>query len=115
MISRMTTDAPKDRGTMPARTKGGWLRIFGLLLVVGAVAAHGIWLIVESYLLDSRIAAIRAAGEPILPEDFAVAKIDAPDNAVTQLLEVGRMLMHDDDAWRKFAELEPAFPLRPEE
>ncbi|HEX4796452.1 MAG TPA: hypothetical protein VH370_21865 [Humisphaera sp.] len=115
----MTADTPKDRATLPpSKPKGRWNRIFGrfcLALVLVAIASHGIWSIVESHLLKKQIAAIRAAGEPILPEDLIVPNVDAPDNAVAQLLGAGKMVKRDDDAWRDFAALEPAFPLRPDE
>ena len=95
-----------------------WGRRFGIAivtLIVAAFVGHGVWSLTESRKLEAQIAAIQAAGEPILPADFGPADTDAPDNAVTQLVAAAGLLQTKDATWKTFDQFDLGLPLRPEE
>lgn len=88
----------------------GW----ATLALIGVVfIAHLTWSAAAGRGLADRVAALKAAGEPILPGDFATPP-DGPDNGGTTLLAVGDAVY----AYQKQtqpATWEPYLPLRPEE
>ena len=62
-----------------------------------------------------QIAAIQAAGEPILPQDFAIRDIDVPGNASPDIIAALALLQTDTENWKKLWQFTVALPLRPEE
>jgi hypothetical protein len=62
-----------------------WLKriaIFSVLFAVGLILLHFWWTKALDRLIQAKIAAIQAAGEPILPEDFDPTPVDENDNAL---------------------------------
>jgi hypothetical protein len=96
---------------------GKWTRRFfiaaAVLVVVGLIG-HGLWTYLAWRGVQSRVAALQAAGEPILPADFATQNPDAPDNAGPDIAAVGEQIRAYTDA-SKALDFDLELPLRPNE
>jgi hypothetical protein len=66
------------------RRRGRIILWVALLVIVGLVLAHLAWSNHERHKLMAAIERYRQAGEPVLPEDFASAANDDPDDPVPQ-------------------------------
>src|SRR4051812_34447507 len=69
-----------------------WGRRIGLGLLVVAlllIAVHALWSGVVAKGVQRRVAALRAAGEPILPEDFSTPVLAPAENGGPDILAAG--------------------------
>src|SRR3954467_15513311 len=98
------SDDDASRSKKPRRRWGKALGWTMAVLVLLAIASHGLWSTIESHKLDERIARIRAAGEPILTSDLVSADADSPDNAVTDLIAAAQTIDSKDEVWKQFDE-----------
>ena len=103
---------PRTRNRKPWGKRFGWSL---LALFLAAALGHAIWGLVEQHIFRQRIAALQAAGEPIMPADFATANVDASDNAYNDLLAATKSFSNDCDTWRTFQDFDLGLPLRPDE
>ena len=97
--------------------KGRWGRRFGIALCVCLAAmflAHVTWSFTTGHGVKSRIRALKAAGEPILPADFATPP-DGPDNGGTIILAIGDAVDQYRKSHSEPPDWDPDLPLRPEE
>jgi hypothetical protein len=93
---------------------GRWIGWSLLAIAVTLVLAHVTWSLIESGGLRNQIAALKAAGEPIVPKDFQPPP-DGPDNGGNDIMAAGKAVGEYADAHREYAMLSAALPLRPQE
>jgi hypothetical protein len=101
----------QEAHTSPRRVH--WWKLLGvvvLVLIVALVIVHAIWSRTEGKRLEAQAAAYRAAGERIELSDFEIDDIPAGKNAAT---EIDAAAAVEQFNWP--AELDPEFPLRPDE
>jgi hypothetical protein len=83
----------------PKRRPFGWRYWLSLLLIISAIPiGHAIWSSHEQHILQARIDALHAAGELVIPDDFAREEFtatQAPGNAAADLTAAATIL--DDD------------------
>ena len=84
------------------RPTGRWrpIRITAIVLAVligVPIVVHRGWACHAERKFEGAVAAIRAAGEPILPEDFNVTGVDEAQNAGTLLLRAARLVVLTDE------------------
>ncbi|MEA2708475.1 MAG: hypothetical protein QOF78_1076 [Phycisphaerales bacterium] len=99
------------------RRKGRWGRRFGwaiATMIALVLIAHGTWSAVARHGVRSRVAALQAAGEPILPADFATPP-NGPDNGGDDLLAAGDAIDQYASANRAYDDADFGLPLRPNE
>jgi hypothetical protein len=90
---------------------GMWLLLV-LFLIAGALfGVYMLWSHNAANALDRQVAAYRAAGEPIEPQDFAVRGVSDDDNAALDLRDAGRALIETSEAMKAYDKLDPALPL----
>src|SRR5438034_3443629 len=92
---------------------GRWLGWTIAVVIVTVVASHVIWSYVESSGIRRRVAALKAAGEPILPADFA-PPADGPDNGGDDIVAAGETIRAYASVNRAYDDLDLALPLRPD-
>ena len=99
--------------------KGRWGRRIGitlLLLPLLAIAAHAIWSYSLAHSLQTRIAAIRATGEPILAADFAPPTLAPGENGGPDIDAAGDAAnQYYRTTGKALGDMDVALPLRPEE
>jgi len=103
------SDLPQEN--KPKRRWGRWIGLSFLLLIVLLVGGHAIWGWWEERKLNEEVGALRAKGEPFLPEELANSPVADGDNAVVVLLEGARSINRGTAVWRQLDHLELAFPL----
>src|SRR5688572_9034645 len=92
---------------------GRWIGGALLLLLVGVFALHVLWR--SAGFVQQGIEGLRAAGEPILPEDFATPDADNPDNGGVGIALAAGLVRSDSPAWKRFDDLSLGLPLRADE
>jgi len=91
--------SPTSEPTTPNPPRFRWLKrllVAGLLSIVSLTAIRIWWGAHARQLLDAELAARRARGERVLPEDFATSTIPDSDNAAVILTNAGKAI--DEDA-----------------
>lgn len=76
--TRLETGAPRRRWRR-------WVVAAVLLVFLGSILAHRIWILVAQRHLDKLVAGYRALGEPTAPKDLENAPVRDADNAVIDL------------------------------
>ena len=104
----------------PTRRGGRWGRRIAVVLVImpfAAVLAHAIWGYSSGAGLKSRIAAIQARGEPILPADFAPPQLPPEQNGGPDIDAAGDAVNAycKTDAGKRMPDIEFVLPLLPAE
>jgi hypothetical protein len=100
------------------RKAGKWERrllIAAGVLIVGTLLGHGLWTYLAGRGVRSRVAALKAAGEPVLPVDFATDNPDAPDNGGPDIFLAGEVVDRYQRLHKAFDDFDLALPLRPQE
>src|SRR6476620_10197600 len=102
--------------TSRRRRKGRWGRLILITLLflpVLALIGHGIWGYSLGRGLNNRIEALRAAGEPLLPADFALPALPPDQNGGPDIEAAGATI---EQYWRTtgkvLSDMDLALPLR---
>ena len=100
------SDHPRNR---PVRW-GRFLIILFVTLVGIAILLHSLWSSGARRRLDAQVAAYRAAGEPIEPQDFVVTGVADADDAALDLRAAAAAIDPTNPVWTTFKDLrdEPA-------
>src|SRR3954451_6797291 len=79
-----TTEQPATPKRTRRRRRMSWTRLFCNVLttlILLGIVGHALWSYLETRAVDRRVAALRAAGEPVLPADFTPSDPTGADNA----------------------------------
>ena len=91
------TEAPL---TNPRRKRWGRRLLFLLLLLAILIASGALWLgSVAGSRLETELAHVRAAGEPLTLAELAPPPVPDTENAAPLLLEAFAVLVHEPDPW----------------
>lgn len=98
------------------KPRGRWGRRFGWGLAgfaVLVIASSLLWVLLSGRGVSARVARLKAAGEPVLPADFATPP-DGPDNGGTEVLRIGEAMYAYQKA-NESPDWGPMLPLTPAE
>lgn len=93
----------------------GWAWRVAVALVLVVVFGHAIWGARSKARFEARLAELRAAGEAVMPEDFAPPAVAGEENAATDLLAAGRIVAGRGEAARAYRDLSAQIPLNARE
>ncbi len=69
--------------------KARWLTAAIVVVFITPFLAHGVWTLIAANRVARQVEALQAAGEPILPADFAPVDPEGADNAAPDLISAG--------------------------
>jgi hypothetical protein len=93
------------------RRWGRWIGLSLLGLIALLILAHAFWGWWQEQKLGEEIAALRAKGEPMLPEDFKNTVVADAENAALVLRQAAQSIDATSEAWKAFEVMEWELPL----
>src|SRR5688500_14358450 len=84
--------SPMTMENRPKRRWGRWVGLSLLLLILLVAGSHWKWGVSADKRLKARVDALRAQGEPMLPEDFRLAALADADNFVVDLRAAAKLI-----------------------
>lgn len=98
----------------PASPVRPWVRRLSMaigLIVLLLIGAHWWWGHAVEQRLTERVAALRRAGEPVMPEDFLRPPLPDDHNAAHAFRAAAALIERRDDRWRRLRRIDVYSPL----